>query len=126
MEENFNLSNCNDNDALSVKDKVFKIVQVKEGIKKAFSEQLAQELHNALNSYGISIDTGGYLVGNKFYRYTHKWFDEGVDCEVLKPASKGWQTGKLRIKVTIEFIPDESIVNETESPLDDLRRMINE
>lgn len=126
MEENFNLSNCHDNDALSVKDKVFKIVQIKEGIKKAFSEQLAQELYNALNSYGISIDPGGYLVGNKFYRHTDKWFDEGVDCELLKPTSKGWETGRLKINVTLEFIPNESIVNETESPLDDLRRMMDE
>ncbi|HEY9804511.1 MAG TPA: KGK domain-containing protein [Leptolyngbyaceae cyanobacterium] len=125
MEENFNLSNCSNDDALSVKDKVFKIVQVKEAIKKAFSEQLAQELYNALNSYGISIDPGGYLVGNKFYRCADNWFDEGIDCEVLQPATKGWQKGKLKLKVTLEFIPDEPIVEE-ESPLDDLRRIINE
>ncbi len=59
----------------------------------------------------------------------------GVKGEVLKYGSKGWQKGKLRI--TIEFCPDEPEVEETpgsnqpetsqpESPLDDLRRMINE
>ncbi|BAT54540.1 hypothetical protein NOS3756_35110 [Nostoc sp. NIES-3756] len=90
MEENFRLSNCSNDDALSVKEKVFKIAQVKEAIKKAFSEQLAQELYNLLNSYGISLDPGGYLVGSKFYRQANRWFDEGIDCEVLKPGTKGW------------------------------------
>ncbi|BAY71606.1 KGK domain-containing protein [Anabaena sp. FACHB-709] len=126
MEENFDLSNCSNDDALSVKDKVFKIFHIKEAIKKAFRSKLSEELYILLNSYGISIDPGGYLVGNKFYRYTHKWFDEGVDCEVLKPATKGWQKGRLRIKVTLEFIPDEPPTHESESPLDDLRRMIDE
>jgi len=126
MEENFSLNNCSNDDALSVKDKVFKIIQIKEAVKKAFSNELAEELYTSLNSYGVSIEPGGYLVGNKFYRYNNKWFDEGVDCEILKPAAKGWQPGKLRIKITLEFIPDEPEIIESESPLDDLRRMINE
>lgn len=126
MEENFNLSNCSNDDALSVKDKVFKIVQVKQAIKTAFCDQLAPELYNALNSSGISIDPGGYLVGNKFYRQANRWFDEGIDCEILQPATKGWQKGKLKLKVTLEFIPDEPSIDEPESPLDDLRRIMNE
>lgn len=126
MEENFKLSNCNDDDVLSVKDKVFKFIQVKQAIKKAFTNKLSEELYNLLNSYGISLDPGGYLVGSKFYRQANRWFDEGIDCEVLKPGTKGWQKGKLKLKVTLEFVPDEPNINEQDSPLDDLRRMINE
>ena len=44
------------------------------------------------------------------------WINNGVDCQILKP-SKNWQKGKLRMKVSLEFCPDEP-----ESPLDDLRR----
>lgn len=66
-----------------------------------------------------------------------KWFDKGKDCEVLKISSKGWQKGKLRIKLALEFYPDEPEIEETsvsnepkdnqpESPLDDIRRIINQ
>ena len=79
------------------------------------------------------------------YQYgksTHKdnmarWFGEGVDCKSLKFGAKGWQKGKVRLRVSLEFCPDEPDVEETrisnqpeisqpESPLDDIRRMINQ
>jgi hypothetical protein len=31
----------------------------------------------------------------------------GLDCKVLETNSPGWQKGKLRIKITVEFSPDE-------------------
>ncbi len=61
-------------------------------------------------------------------------FVQGVDCQVLRFGRKGWQKGKVRIKVSVEFCPDEPDVEEKpasneitqpESPLDDLRQMIN-
>ena len=66
-----------------------------------------------------------------------KWFDDGLDCAILKPGAKGWQKGTVRIKVILEFCPDEPEVEETppneqpeisepESPLDDLRQLINQ
>ncbi|MEH2237303.1 KGK domain-containing protein [Nostoc sp.] len=74
---------------------------------------------------------------------------EGINCQVFKVGSTDWQAGKLRIKVSteiisiispltqkaahkaaeklnitvvLEFYPDNS--NEPESPLDDIRKMI--
>lgn len=66
-----------------------------------------------------------------------KWFDVGLNCETLSPGAKGWQKGTVRIKVTLEFCPDEPEIEETppneqpeisepESPLDDLRQLINQ
>ncbi|OKH33930.1 hypothetical protein NIES2119_21795 [[Phormidium ambiguum] IAM M-71] len=66
-----------------------------------------------------------------------KWFYTGIDCERLKPGTKNWQKGKVRIRVSLEFCPDEPEIEEEflsnqlevdppESPLDDLRRMMNE
>lgn len=65
------------------------------------------------------------------------WFGKGVACEILSPGNSGWKKGKVRIKVTLEFCPDEPEVPETpvsnnpetnksESPLDDIRQMMNE
>ncbi|MTJ52457.1 KGK domain protein [Anabaena sp. UHCC 0253] len=56
------------------------------------------------------------------------WMNDGVNCQILKPG-KNWQSGKFRIKVSLEFCPDEpeiEEIKEPESPLDDLRRKINE
>jgi hypothetical protein len=46
-----------------------------------------------------------------------KWGQKGVECEVLSPNT-GWKKGKIR--VTLEFIPEES-----ESILDDIRQTIS-
>ncbi|NCJ05602.1 hypothetical protein GS597_03580 [Synechococcales cyanobacterium C] len=35
------------------------------------------------------------------------WFDDGIDCEILRPHSGFWQKGKLRLKVTLEFCPED-------------------
>lgn len=62
------------------------------------------------------------------------WFYEGVKCEILTPG-KNWRTGRVRL--SLEFLPDEPEIEETpanngtknqetESPLDDLRQMMNQ
>ena len=56
---------------------------------------------------------------------------EGIDCQVLKIGSKGWQKGKVQIEfnkniksgeaqTSIKFCPDEPL--EAKSPLDDIRQ----
>ncbi|HAZ43269.1 MAG TPA: hypothetical protein DDW76_11270 [Cyanobacteria bacterium UBA11369] len=66
-----------------------------------------------------------------------KWFYDGLDCEILRPGAKGWQKGKVIINIILEFCPDEPEIEETppneqpeisepESPLDDLRQLINQ
>lgn len=62
-------------------------------------------------------------------------FDEGIAGTVLRFGAKGWQKGKIRVKITVEFCPDELEVEEApennqleisqpKSPLDDLRRQL--
>jgi hypothetical protein len=62
-------------------------------------------------------------------------FADGLDSEVLRVGKKAWQKGKIRINVFVEFCPDEPEVEETapsneipqpESPLDDIRQMMNQ
>ena len=62
-----------------------------------------------------------------------KWFNEGLDCRILKPGAKGWKRGKVRI--TLEFAPEvlevetvessESENSKSESPLDDIRQRMS-
>ncbi|MEH2176208.1 KGK domain-containing protein [Nostoc sp.] len=61
-------------------------------------------------------------------------FNLVTDCQILKIKGKGWQKGKLEIqiyisnttkdkyKLCLKFCPDEQ--DEPESPLDDIRKMI--
>lgn len=71
-----------------------------------------------------------------------------INCEILRLGAKSWQKGKLRIQVILErtsignhhpsrqnvqldrvyleFCPDQPEISEPESPLDDLRQMINQ
>ena len=48
-----------------------------------------------------------------------KWVTDGVQCEILNLSECKWKTGQVRIKVVLEFCPDEPI--SSDSPLDDLR-----
>ncbi|MFB6276776.1 MAG: KGK domain-containing protein [Halothece sp.] len=58
----------------------------------------------------------------KGIRNLNLWISEGIGCELLSP-NKNWRKGKLRIKLELEFIPDEPELtsNNTKSPLDDVR-----
>ncbi|HBE18502.1 MAG TPA: hypothetical protein DEG17_17745 [Cyanobacteria bacterium UBA11149] len=79
---------------------------------------------------------------------TIKWIlptPEGQDCEILRLGSTKWQKGKLRVQASVEMFPNEkdqtkkytthfiiefspntSEITTPESPLDDLRQMINQ
>ncbi|MDJ0616843.1 MAG: KGK domain-containing protein [Calothrix sp. MO_192.B10] len=58
-------------------------------------------------------------------------FIEGMRCELLQPG-KDWQKGRVKIKVSLEFCPDEPEIEAisenttSESSLDDIRRKLNQ
>ncbi len=118
MEENSYLQNCSDDDVLAFAPNVmFKLGLFRQAVKSAFLQQnVRNSLSEALDSKGVKISGIQQLL-------------EGRKCEILTLNSKGWQKGKFRIKVTLEFCPDAPDVTETsepESPLDDIRRMMTE
>lgn len=136
MEKSFPLSDCNDNDILSFKDSMLKVGKVRGAVQKAFKGTVAKTLSDSLKSQGVEINPGGEIVGNDLFMFHSKWFSEGIDCEVLQLGNKDWQKGKVKIKVSLEFCPDEQDVtdalesneleiNQLESPLDELRRTIS-
>ena len=56
-------------------------------------------------------------------KHEFSWFEQGENCEILRAGSQEWQRGKIKINVTLEFIPDEP--EKTASPLDEVRQEIN-
>jgi hypothetical protein len=125
MEYNSYLQECGDDDVLSFSNAMFKVGKFRDAVEYAFTDkdQVQPSLGYALRQKGVEPSNIRELLG------------EGVNCEVLRIASKGWQKGKVRIKVSVEFYVEgdsEQLVSEPaeielpESPLDDLRQMINQ
>jgi hypothetical protein len=69
--------------------------------------------------------------------YPAELVDSGYPGELLSLNKKGWKKGKIRIKVVLEFCPDEPDIEETsnhlpiatndlESPLEDIRKTLSQ
>ncbi len=139
MEDKFYQPNYSDDDVIAFNlNAMCKFGRFKQALQSALESKLPDTLVEYLEAQGIT-GTGmieypsGYPRGQNNNR---KWFSNGKNCEILSIGAKGWQKGKLRIKFTLEFCPDEPEVIETtqskeiennqpESPLDDIRRMMN-
>jgi len=90
--------------------------------------QPRRQMMNLMSSLSISEETKTSICGGDI-----KWNSakKGIDCQVLKVGSKGWEKGKIKIEVSqsfgggqtqvcIKFCPDEPAENK--SPLDDIRQ----
>lgn len=129
MEYNPYLQNCNDNDVVSFSDQMYKLGRIKQLFKHAFTSTIPDILVKSLEEREIKEVS--------IRQANSKWFSEGKDCEILRIGANGWQKGKLKLNVSLEFYPDEPEVEETPvskeselqpptSPLDDLRQMMKE
>ncbi|MEA5537289.1 KGK domain-containing protein [Crocosphaera sp. XPORK-15E] len=115
----------NDDDVIAFgADSMRKISKFKNIIRLFLEGELSNKLVEYLEKSGIQCA--------KIYDYknrstnNYKWLTNGKDCEILKVGSNGWKKGKIRLKITLEFIPDEPEINEPESPLDDIRQSMNQ
>lgn len=94
------LPNYDDGDVISFRYCMHKIGKFKTAVDVTFADnKLAYAVSNALQSkIGVS---------------SLEWFEDGVNCEVLRLGSKSWQKGKLKIIVNVEFCPEQLVVEET-------------
>ncbi len=98
---------------------MFKLGELFLAIKTAFRQEDMKTLKDTLQTRGQVP-----------YGWNH-WTGQGIDCEILKPTSGGWKKGKIKLKLTMEFCPDEPditetpLINQSVSPLDDIRKSMN-
>ena len=125
-----------DNDVLLLNNKdTFTVQRFKELVGNKFNdivgvyiESKRTDVMKLMSSLSISEETQTRISGGDI-----KWNSaiEGIDCQVLKVGSKGWEKGKIKIEVSksfqsgqtqacIKFCPDEP--PEQKSPLDDIRQ----
>ncbi len=74
---------------------------------------------------GDFIEEAQRHLVRKDVHLANRWFVDGIDFELLGIGGKKWQKGKMRLKLTVEFCPDEPTADPLESPLDDIRQMLN-
>jgi KGK domain len=96
LENEGHVINITDNDVhrFCVDHHMFKFGHLIEGIKCKLIDTSRSDLHKE----------------NKNIQQK-KWLNDGVEVEVLKVGALGGQKGKLRVKVTVEFCPDEQELN---------------
>ncbi|GAB4243036.1 MAG: hypothetical protein Kow0049_32490 [Stanieria sp.] len=76
----------------------------------------------AFNDHKILSFIFNYFHQNNINISDRNLFINGVSCSILQAGSKGWQQKKIKIKVVLEFEPDEP--EKPESPLDEVRQEI--
>ncbi len=120
MNDNFELHGCSEDDALEFSSGLYRIKKIKRIISYVFRKHLGQKMYELLKSEKIDI-----TPLNKSQKSDPiNWFNDGIDCEILRVGGKSWEKGRLMLNISLEFIPDE--VENLESPLDDVRQEINQ
>ncbi len=130
MDNELNFSSFNGDDVISFGNTTYKIGIFQKAVNGPLSNNLGMSLNNELQSRGISIPGKLVKSGPNGEPYT-SFFTDGIACEVLQVGSPGWKKGRVRFKMSVEFIPDEPEPVEmssqnNESPLDDIRQMNKE
>jgi hypothetical protein len=125
MEDKFKQIHCNDDDVLEIGAYIYKVSKLLQSLNQSSNTNIAFKLQQELNAKGIIIQQP----------HSESWFSEGLDCKILNLGSPNWKQGKLKFNISVEFyVEHESVttnninseISQTESPLDDLRRLINE
>ncbi|EAZ90202.1 KGK domain-containing protein [Crocosphaera chwakensis] len=96
-------------------DSLVKVSKVKDVINSFIKSRLLKVLTDHFHHVGIR---GEFINSFDIFKY-------GQNCEILQIGSNGWKKGKIRLKVSLEFIPDEPEIKKIESPLDDIRQSMN-
>jgi KGK domain len=106
MLEHSYFSDFDDHDVIAFSEEnLYKSKKLKSIISNLCPNSLEPSIIQYLQSYQIKT------IGS--------WTKDGVFCEVLKLGSNQWQKGKIKIRVSVEFYPDEPEAKP--SPLDEFR-----
>ncbi|NJK69946.1 MAG: KGK family protein [Microcoleus sp. CSU_2_2] len=132
-----------DTDILLIQKDTFTIKRFKELMRNKVTDKLNKRPDGASYSSSNSIffnlfsDCSIGEVNIRVFESKLSFPSQGIECQLLKIGSQGWQKGKLRIEaslsyktssnynysveiIKLEFCPDEPA--EAESILDDIRQ----
>jgi KGK domain len=136
MEEEFSRIDEKRNDSIVMFDSTaFRVDKFVQAANKSLVMRYNGGFMECVQSTLTSLGLGRIAVKDSSNNYNFSdWTEKGMDCEILNPNGKGWQKGKARIRIILEFCPDEA--NEgaiassktdphlLDSSLDDIRQEI--
>ena len=97
----------------------FKISNFMEKLNSFFIQSVLNNLSEQLKQAGLGTPP----------THREEW-NKNVDAEFLEPKSGEWKKGKVRMRVILEFCPDEpeetkeNNMEQTNNSLDDIRQTI--
>ena len=113
IEYNEYLKDTNGDDILDFNGNAYKLNQVKDWLDSMLAN----------NEIKILIDKQIKAYRSHEIPTNFSHIVDGGNARILKGnSSEGWKNGKLQFKMILEFIPDEPEIPEYKSPLDDIRR----
>lgn len=129
MEYNSFLQKCKDDDVLEIDSQMVKLSKFSSDANLAFSWSSNKNALLGIVNYFKSINFSNTNIRQLIN-------DDGIEASILCIGSQGWKKGKIKLKVTLEFCPDQSEVeeiaesnstanNQEVSPLDDIRQRLN-
>jgi hypothetical protein len=121
MKDSSFLPDYKDDDVVAFNSHMQKVGSLRAVVKNVFSNisVIQDGLNRALLPYPLP---------------SPEWFNEGANCEILRLGGKNWQKGKIRIRLSVEFYPDEPEeeisasdeveISQPEAQLNDIRLRI--
>ena len=107
MQFNHTLNGLDDQAILAFKDKTLKVRELQYAVDLAFLGDLADEFVALLKTQGIEIDVRTFDSDGCLQALSSQaWFREGVKCEAFQPGKDTSQKGKLSLRVSLEFLPE--------------------
>lgn len=100
---------------------MMKLSRFRNAVSPLFEGDVSDRVSNRLKKTGLKVDRVYDNAQNEYVNTVIDLLADGVQCEMLKLGTKKWQSGKIRIRLAVEFVPNESI---EESPLHEIRQEI--
>jgi len=109
MNDKFQTLYC-DTDILLIDKDTFTVERCKELMGQKLAKNLQQQIPNTHQRMVFKLFYDCSIGGLDLKVYQGQWTfpPEGMDCQILKIGSQGWQKGKLRIKASLTFSGKDS------------------
>ena len=95
----------------------FKVSVLVSKINQFFIQLVLNKLAEQLKQSGLGIPPN--------YKGSCEKWKNSVEAEILEPTSGEWKKGKMRMRVILEFCPNEPEEIQDNNSLDDIRQTIH-
>ena len=125
--QTFDLLECDEGDVICFgKEDTYKISKLRAALYRHDNRSYSgcEQIIQMLSSNGIKIERK--TIGDTGENEDYLNLVRGIDCSILQHTGGGWKKGKFKMKLILETWDDEEKPEDLESPLDDIRRSLNE